>query len=75
MEGLPITAPMVARLLGRPRMWAFRQVGTGRFGPIIYRRGRWSYVSLGAVQAYHGRPFTPEQLLAAGVSPPHEETT
>jgi len=66
---------MIARLLGRPRMWAYRQVEADRFGPILYRRGRWSYVSLAAVEAYAGHTFTPAQLLAAGVNQPHQEQT
>jgi hypothetical protein len=65
---------MIARLLGRPRMWAFRQVNAARFGPILYRCGRWSYVSLATVEAYAGHNFTSAQLLAAGVRQSHEET-
>jgi hypothetical protein len=56
-------------------MWAYRQVEADRFGPILYRRGRWSYVSLAAVEAYAGHTFTPAQLLAAGVNQPHQEQT
>jgi hypothetical protein len=75
MERLLVTPPQIGRLLGRGRKWASRQVDAKRFGPVVHRRGRWQYVSLAAVAHYHGRPFTPEQLRAAGIRQPNMEQT
>lgn len=62
-----VTAPTIGKLLGRPRMWAYRQIRAGRFGPIVHRRGLWAYVDLRRVQAVEHQTFTHEQLRLAGV--------
>ena len=61
-----VTAPTIARLTARPRLWAYRQIMAKRFGPITRRKGRALEVELNRVQAVFGT-FTPEQLAAAGV--------
>jgi hypothetical protein len=63
-----VTAPTIAKLLGRPRKWGYRQVKADRYGPVAYQRGRWPYVHLERVEAVEGRRFTSEQLRAAGVT-------
>jgi hypothetical protein len=39
----------------------------GTYGPIVYRRGRWCYVDLAAVEAVEGIAFTAARLAAAGI--------
>jgi hypothetical protein len=59
---------MIARLLGRPRMWAYRQIVAGRFGPVVHqRRHRWRYVDLARVEDAQGITFSADQLAAAGI--------
>jgi hypothetical protein len=67
-----VSAPTIARLLGRPRLWAHRQAIRGTFGAILHRRGRAYEVELAAVERALGLTFTPSQLSAAGISP-HED--
>jgi hypothetical protein len=62
-----VTPPTIARLLLRPRKWAQRRVTAGAFGPVIARRGRAQLVALGAVEAWAGRRFAPEQLADIGI--------
>ena len=69
----PVTAPTIARLRNRPRQWAFRRMRAGTYGPIIYRRGRWCYVDLAAVEAVEGIKFPPERLAAACIHTPSTE--
>jgi len=45
----------------------------GTYGPIIYRRGRWCYVDLAAVEAVEGIKFPPERLAAACIHTPSTE--
>jgi hypothetical protein len=59
---IPVTASIIGKLLGRPRMWAYRQIRAGRFGPIVHRHGLWTYVDLVRVQAAEHQPSRP--LLA-----------
>jgi len=66
-----VTAPMIARLRARPRMWAHRQIVAGRFGPVVFRRGRWAYVALAEVEAAEGIQFAAAQLAAVGHHPDH----
>jgi Meiotically up-regulated gene 113 len=61
-----VTSSMVARLLGRPRMWAYRQIKAGRYGPVERGRGRSAYVDLAQVEAVEKCSFTQEQLLMVG---------
>jgi hypothetical protein len=63
-----VSAPTIARLLARPRLWANRRVQAGRYGPVIHRGGNAHFVHLDRVEAAEGRTFPVEQLLAAGVS-------
>jgi hypothetical protein len=71
-----VTAPSIARLAARPRLWAFEQIKKGRFGPVVSRRGRAYVVELAAVEAALGMTFTPAQLACAGVPvhPDNEDT-
>jgi len=63
----PVTAPTIARLKGRPRMWAYRRLVAGKYGPVIRRRGRWQYVDLAAVEQAEGMTFPADRLVEAGV--------
>jgi hypothetical protein len=65
-----ITGPTIARLVQRPRRWAYRRVTDGSFGPIIARRGRALLVDLAAVEARVGINFSPSQLAAVGLRIP-----
>jgi hypothetical protein len=70
-----IAGPAIAKLFARPRLWAYKRIRNGRFGPIVKRRGRALLVDLAAVEAAAGTIFTPAQLAAAGVTvtPQHSE--
>ena len=71
-----VTAPPIAALLARPRMWAHRHVKAGHFGPAVKGRGRALEVELAEVAELVGIDFTPAQLAAAGLripTEPHEE--
>jgi hypothetical protein len=70
---LLVTAPPIARLLLRGRVWAWRRLKAGDFGPIVRRQGRAFCVTLAGVEAYVGRPFSPDQLAAAGLRCPKQE--
>jgi hypothetical protein len=63
-----VTGSTIAKLLQRPRMWAFRRIAAGDFGPV-YQRGPAYQVELGRVEAATGMQFTPSQLAAAGITP------
>ena len=67
-----VTAPTIARLFLRPRLWAYEHLKAGDFGPPVYRRGRAGCVDLAGVEAFAGRHFTPAQLAAAGAKQPQE---
>lgn len=60
-----VTAPVIGRLVARPRLWAFVQVRKGRFG-LPRRRGRALEVELANVERELGLKFTSAQLIAAG---------
>jgi hypothetical protein len=62
-----ITAPVIGRLLLRPRLRAYRHVKAGAFGLVVHRRGRVLEVDVANVEACLGRHFTAEQLAAAGL--------
>jgi hypothetical protein len=67
-----IAGPAIAKLFARPRLWAFKRIKRGEFGPVVKRRGRALLVDLAAVEAATGMTFTPAQLRAAGlVVTPH----
>ena len=62
-----VTAPIVAKLAMRPRLWANRAIRRGEFGPVHGNFGRALKVELAyAEQALD--PFPPESLPAAGLS-------
>jgi hypothetical protein len=63
---LLVTAPVVAKLALRPRLWAYRQLKAGRFGAVTRRKGRALEAELAGVEAVLG-PFPPERLRAAGL--------
>jgi hypothetical protein len=63
-----IGGPAIAKLFARPRLWAYKRIKSGRFGPAMKRRGRALLVDLAAVEAAAGTAFTPAQLAAAGVT-------
>jgi hypothetical protein len=63
-----IAGPAIAKLFARPRLWAYKGIKRGRFGPVVKSRGRALLVDLAAVQAAAGTTFTPAQLAAAGVT-------
>jgi hypothetical protein len=62
-----VTAPKIASLLGRPRLWGYRQMQAGRYGPIVRQNMHHGCVHLAAVEAAEHVTFTPQQLAAAGV--------
>ena len=64
-----VTGPAIGRLFARPRIWAYRQVRAGRFGPIIKCRGRAFFVDIRNVEARIGYRFSASQLAAAGLQP------
>jgi hypothetical protein len=64
-----VTAPVIGRLVCRPRLWAYKQIKAGRFGQPTRGRGiraRALEVELADVEAALGLKFNPAQLLAAG---------
>jgi hypothetical protein len=70
-----VSAPMIARLLCRPWLWAYRRMTAGMFGPIVHQQGRWPYVSLHAVERVTSRRFDRDQLVRAGVPILQHEVT
>ncbi len=64
-----IHAPAIAKLFGRPRLWANRRISAGRYGPVIHS-GRSHLVDIGAVEAAEGVRFAPAQLAAVGLIQP-----
>jgi hypothetical protein len=60
-----ITAPAIGKLLNHPRMWAWRRVVDGTFGPIVERRGRALLVDLKKVEDHAGISFTNQQIIDA----------
>jgi hypothetical protein len=70
-----VTAPTIGRLLARPRLWAYRKVKRGDYGPVIHRRGRALLVNLANVEERIGRRFSSAHLAAIGLhtSPTEEE--
>lgn len=63
-----VTAPIIGRLTARPRLWAYRRIVAGRFGPVHRRQGHALLVDLAGVEAATGTTFSPAQLAAAGVA-------
>ena len=68
-----VSASIVGRLCGHPRLWAHREMKRGRFGPVVEGKGKSRIrsgdllVELQNVEAELGR-FSPLQLTAAGIS-------
>jgi hypothetical protein len=62
-----ITAPKIGKLRGHPRLWAYRKIRRGDFGPYIESRGA-LLVDLSGVEADAGYRFTRCQLAAVGLS-------
>jgi hypothetical protein len=69
MNGLAVTPPMIGRLLGRPRMWAFRQVDAGRYGPTTRQNGV-LFADLAGVENAACRTFSDENIAFAVNSQP-----
>ena len=67
-----VTAPTIARLLFRPRLWAYRRMRAGRYGPIFRQNGHHGLVALAAVEAAEYVTFTPDDLLRVGMIRPEE---
>ena len=61
-----IDAPRLARLFGRPRLWANRRIAAGRYGPVIHS-GRSHLVDLHQVEIAEGITFGRGQLAAVGL--------
>jgi Helix-turn-helix domain len=59
-----LTITQVARLLARPRMWAWRHVRDGDFGPARWSGLGW-IVQRAAVEKFVGQKFTDTQIRAA----------
>jgi hypothetical protein len=61
-----ISPPVIAALERKVRTTALRRMLAGYYGPVT-RRGRRNtpYVTLGAVENFHGTPFTESQVVAA----------
>lgn len=67
---IAVTAPQIARLLGRRRTWAWQRIRGGDFGPAVQATGmvgRPWLVDLAAVESFAGGKFSPEQLAAARI--------
>ena len=60
-----IGATLICRLFLRPRLWGFRKMKAGVFGPIVKRRDGAFCVELSKVETAMGVTFTAEQLAAA----------
>ncbi len=60
-----VTGPIIGKLLARPRLWAYRRMKAGDFGPPIKGRGRALCVHLEKVQEKTGQRFSQEQLAVA----------
>jgi hypothetical protein len=67
-----IDAPRLARLFGRPRLWANRGIAAGRYGQVIHS-GRSHLVDIREVEAVEGITFGPGQLAAVGLIPQQRE--
>jgi hypothetical protein len=65
---------MIGRLLARPRLWAYRWMKRGEFGPIVRVQGR-NCVDLDGVEELAGRRFDRDQLARAGVPIMQHEVT
>jgi hypothetical protein len=63
-----IGATIIGRLFLRPRLWGFRKMKAGVFGPIVKRRDGVFCVELSKVETAMGVTFTAEQIAAAVVS-------
>ena len=59
-----LTVTQVARLLARPRVWVWRHVRDGAFGPSRWSGLGW-IVERAAVEKFVGQKFTDTQIRAA----------
>jgi hypothetical protein len=60
-----ISLAMVARLLGRSHVWAWRQARYGKFGPLVrIRKEKHPYVGLLELEKRFG-PFSDEEIAEA----------
>ena len=68
-----ITAPIIGKLRGRPRLWAYRKIRRGDFGPYVEGPDGALLVDVANVEADAGFRFSPPQLAAVGVLTPQPE--
>lgn len=62
-----VTGPTIARLLFRPRLWAYRRMRAGRYGPIVRQNAHHGHVDLRAVEIAERVAFTADDLSRAGI--------
>ena len=68
-----VSAPLIGKLRGRPRLWAYRKIKRGDFGRFVEAPSGALLVELCAVEAAEGICFSMPQLAAAGISIPNPE--
>jgi hypothetical protein len=68
-----ITGPIIGKLRGHPRLWAYRKIIRGDFGPVVEGPGGALRVYLAAVEAEQGVTFSRSQLAAVGAFIPQQE--
>ncbi len=59
-----LNGPLIARLFGHKRLWAWRKLRRRAFGPIMVSDGV-VFASLAGVEQYADRQFSIEQIEAA----------
>lgn len=64
-----LSGPLIARLFGRNRIWAWKKLRRRAFGPITVIDGI-VYAEQAGVEAYSGRQFSAEQIEAAAEGQP-----
>jgi hypothetical protein len=62
-----VTAPSISRLMGRPRLWGYRQMRAGRYGRVERLNGHHGCVFLANVEVAEQVTFSRQQLIAAGL--------
>lgn len=67
-----VTAPVIARLNFRTRLWGFTHLMAGDFGRVVRRKGRAELVDLSHIEHPSGQAVTTVQLAAASMKSQEE---
>jgi hypothetical protein len=68
-----LTAPIIGKLRGRPRLWAYRKIKRGDFGDFLEGPSGALLVDVANVEADAGFRFSSAQLAAVGVLTPQPD--